>query len=559
MLVVVFALGVAGWLFWSWPQRVDMAAYLPADCLGFIEANDLVELADGISNTEAWTKLAAPLGAKSSLVPNRWLIRLARWTGIGSSDAILLARSQFAFVFTDIQRSEVGPTLNVKPVASLIIETHTLQIRMRPAIERHVEDFARFHGLTSLVRKQIEGADLADWSSPDGTRHIIATFVRTTAIIGNDESSVLKCVGVHNGKTAPLSGSQELSKMRQQLNAAGAPLFGYITKFGVKPALTAWALDRFKSSPNTLAVVPIIAETITNLIDGFGWTAQFTDRGTEDHFLVSLSEGVADQLRSNIVPDVRASEDEAVFVPTDAYSFSTYHFHDTDGAWRDLNAVVSSHSSVVGAVVTHQALQALFPPYGINDPDMFLRSVGTRLQTIRLEDNAPSALVADAFDRPGLRKSTEKTVDTAAKSENLSDAEFFSSSNGWAESFAGSRFLIGPSEQLRTSLQARSQNQSLSSVDAYKRAQKLVDVSMPIIVLTFTDDRRSAISFIELFTRSERPAFSINASTIEGASRSLPYAVSVTMLKENGFEWTSRSSFGLLGSFAVKFLPGTYR
>ncbi len=550
-------LGVAGWLAWSWPQRVDMAAYVPADCLGFIEVNDLVELADGISNSEAWTKLAAPLGAKSSLLPNRWLIRLARWTGIGSSDAVVLARSQFAFVFTDIQKSEAGPTLNVKPVASLIIETHTMQRRMRPAIERHIEEFARSHGLTSLARKQIEGADLADWSSPDGARHIITTFVRTTAIIGNDESSVLKCIGVQNGKTASLSGGQELSQMRQQLNASGAPLFGYITKSGVKPVLTAWALDRFRSSPNVTTFAPIFSNILANVIDGLGWTSRFTDGGSEDRCFLSLSAGVADKLRADTVPETRASEDEMSFVPTNASSVSVYHFRDADGVWRNLNAVLASHADVLGAVAARQALRSLFPPYGINDPDTFVRSVGTRLETIRLEDNAPSVLVADAFDRPGLRKSTQEAIGSAVKSENFGDAEIFlSTSNAWAESFVGNRFLIGPAEQLRPCLQASTQGQSLSSIDAFKRAQKLVDVSMPIIVLTFADDRRSAISFVELFAQSERPAFSANASAIDSASRSLPYGVSVTMLKQDGFEWSSRSSFGLLGSIAIRFAPG---
>ena len=534
-----------------------MAAYVPADCLGFIEANDLVELADGISNSEAWTKLAAQLGAKSNLLPNRWLIRLARWTGIGSSDAVLLARSQFAFVFTDIQKSEVGSTLNVKPLASLIIETHTMQRRMRPTIEKYVEEFARSHGLTSMVRKQIEGADLADWSSPDGARHIIATFVRTTAIIGNDESSVLKCLGVHNGKTASLAGSQQLSQMRQQLNALDAPLFGYITKSGVKPVLTAWALDRFRLSPNATVFAPMFSNILATVIDGLGWTSRFTDGGSEDRCFLSLSAGVADKLRADTVPETRASDDEMSFVPANAASVSVYHFRDPDGVWRNLNAVLASHADVAGAILARQGLRSLFPPYGINDPDTFVRSVGTRLETIRLEDNTPSVLVADAFDRPGLRKSTQETIGSAVKSENFGDAEIFlSTSNSWAESFVGNRFLIGPAEQLRSCIQASTQGQSLSSINAFKRAQKLVDLSMPIIVLTLADDRRAAISFVELFAQSERPAFSANASSIDSASRSLPYEVSVTMLKQDGFEWSSRSSFGLLGSIAVRFAPG---
>src|SRR6266852_1882740 len=61
-LVAGFALAVAaGWFYWNWPRRVDMAAYVPADCVAFAEADALVELAEGIGASEAWTKMAAPL------------------------------------------------------------------------------------------------------------------------------------------------------------------------------------------------------------------------------------------------------------------------------------------------------------------------------------------------------------------------------------------------------------------------------------------------------------------------------------------------------------------
>src|SRR5260370_36568634 len=324
----------------------------------------------------------------------------------------------------------------------------------------------------------------------------MSSFVITKANIGKGEYSVLKCIGVQNGKTASLSGGQELSQLRQQLNASGAPLFGYITKSGVKPVLTAWALDRFRSSPNVTTFAPIFSNILANVIDGLGWTSRFTDGGSEDRCFLSLSAGVADKLRADTVPETRASEDEMSFVPTNASSVSVYHFRDPDGVWRNLNAVLASHADVAGAILARQGLRSLFPPYGINDPDTFVRSVGTRLETIRLEDNAPSVLVADAFDRPGLRKSTQETIGSAVKSENFGDAEIFlSTSNAWAESFVGNRFLIGPAEQLRTCLQPSTQGQSLSSIDAFKRAQKLVDVSLPIIFLTFPPTRPPSLSF----------------------------------------------------------------
>lgn len=561
VLVAGFALAViAGWFYWNWPRRVDMAAYVPADCLAFVEADDLVELADGIGTSEAWTKLATPLGARSSLLPNRWLIRLARWTGIGSGDAILFARSQFAIVFTGVEESEADATVKIKPLTTLIIETHTTQGRMRSTLEGHVEDFARAHGQSSLVRKQIDGVDLAEWASSDGARHITLAFVGTVVIIGNDEASVLRCVETRWGKRASLMGNQQLEHARAQVDAAGAPLFGFVSKAGVKPILQAWALYLFGSNQNATTIAPIFGSIFSNLIEGFAWVSRFTEGRAEDRCFLELSEGVADKLRGSAVPEDRAPSNEITFVPPDAYSVSIYHFRDVDRFWRDVNATVSSHADVVGAIAARPLLRSLFPPYGITDPDTFVSAVGNRMATIRLEENAPPVLVAGAFDRPSLRKLAQQRLGATAKTETVGDAELMlSSSDNFAASFAEDHFLTGTADAVRRCLQARAQSQSLASVDAYRRSQRIIDSSLPIIALTFTDDRHPAISFVELFSSSERSAFSTNAPSIDQASRSLPYSVSVTMLKENGFEWTSRSAFGVFGSLVIRFAPENAR
>ncbi|HKB65236.1 MAG TPA: hypothetical protein VKC61_05230, partial [Pyrinomonadaceae bacterium] len=106
--LLLVALLVA-WLYWNRAGHTDMATYAPADCLAFVEANDVTEVAQGIEGTQAWNALAGPVGARSSVLPNRWVMRLARWTGIGSAPAILLARSQVAIVFTGAHTSQAGP------------------------------------------------------------------------------------------------------------------------------------------------------------------------------------------------------------------------------------------------------------------------------------------------------------------------------------------------------------------------------------------------------------------------------------------------------------------
>ena len=536
-----------------------MAAYAPADCIAFVEADDLVTLASGIGSTEAWTKLAAPLGVRASLVSNPWLVSFARWTGIGSTEQILLARSQVALIFTGAAASQADATLTIRPLTTLVIETHTSPRRMRPTMEARIEEFARRrYEQPKLLRKQIDGLDLVEWLSSRGPG-VFTAFVDSTVIVGNDEASVVRCVDVRRGKLPSLAGDKQLDDLHKRVGI-GTSLFGFLSKAGVKPVLTAWVLSRGGSDPNAPTAARLFADAFGNLVEGFACGSHFADGNVEDLCFLSLSEGVAERLRSAVLPQNGGRPTDMTFVPPDAHSVSMYHFQDVDGLWRELNAVVSSHADTLAAIAARPLLRSLLKPYGIDDPDVFARSIGTNVQMIRLDEGATSVLVTEVFDPQNLHKLVLLRLGQTPKTETVGDAELeISVADDFAAAFVDGHLLTGTAEALRRCLQARAQSKSLSSTDAYRRSQRLVDFSLPVIALTFTNDRRAAISFAELFSNSERSAFSTNASRIDETSGSLPYAVSVTILKENGFEWSSRSAFGTFGSLATAFAPENIR
>src|SRR5215213_6437255 len=49
------------------PPRVDMARYVPAGALAFVEVRNVADLADGLTGTKAWEELAPLLGVSSQL------------------------------------------------------------------------------------------------------------------------------------------------------------------------------------------------------------------------------------------------------------------------------------------------------------------------------------------------------------------------------------------------------------------------------------------------------------------------------------------------------------
>ena len=115
---------------------------------------------------------------------------------------------------------------------------------------------------------------------------------------------------------------------------------------------------------------------------------------------------------------------------------------------------------------------------------------------------------------------------------------------------------MGSTLNLRRCLGAYLQKQSLETSEAFKVARQSLKSSGGQNAVTFTDERETARTFLTTLARldaaRERP---LNPAELESALGKLAYAVSETRLTEEGFERTTRSSFGQFGAQAVQFMP----
>jgi len=465
-----------------------------------------------------------------------------------------------AVVFSGAEGTQTGSTLIIKPLLTLIVETHTSQGRMRATVERYIEKTAREDfGNATFVRKTVGGVELQEWQSEDGARKIVTAFVNTTVVIANDETAVLHSVEAANGGRPSLSSNTEVTQARQATDSGAAALFGFVTQAGVKSLLQAYALKAEGSdgaSSDSITKARLVADTFGGIVRHLGWTARLSNGGIEDRFSIALAEGINDRLRNSMAPDRSPDLSQISFTPPDAHSVSVYSFHDTAAVWNDLSAVISSHTDLVGAMATRPIMRALLNAYGVSDTEMFTRGVGPRLQTVRIEEGYPAVLIGEVFDRPTIEKAIAGRFGSSPKKERFLDADLTISPDNWTAAFQQNSFLIGPGEQVRRCLQARANGESISSTRSFREAQRFVDITVPLTVLTFTNDSRNAVSFVESFSRQPRSAFSTNAVAIAEASKSLPLAMSAVVVKQGSFQWTSRSSFGIGGTVITELFPG---
>ncbi len=559
----VLILLLAGWLWWNRPQPVDMAVYAPADALIFLEANNLPDVVSGLTTTAAWRELAPPAGLKQNLGGLSWLSDFAAWTGVGPAESVVLSRAQVAVVVTGFEAAEEPEqALHIKPRAAIIIETHTGQWRAQPAVEKLLGNFARrTYGETKVARKDVSGASFAIWSNPHGGLPLVAAFVDSVAIIGNDEATVQACLAVQRGERPALTSDPQLSEMRERMRADDALAFCYVPAAGARRLLAVAALayaGQLAGDQRAQSAAAILLPQLANkLLAGAAWSVRVDDDAVTDSYFIAMPSGPPPRLRAALTAAPPADAGPATLLPADVYQFTRYNFREPAAAWRELHAALSSQLDITIAPFVDRFLDEALKPFGIAAPREFLSAAGPELATVRLDDTGDRLLlVAQVHDREALRVLVKKQLGSV-RVEHVADAELWLSGDEerGAACFVGDQLLLGAAADLRRCLTARSSARTLAASSAFTRATQFMATDEPAGVTTFYDDRGATRAFISLLARQKilRGGTAPDDAAFKRALDARAYAVSATRPVEGGFEKRTRSAFGQFGTIASQF------
>lgn len=571
LVVVVLALLAAAWVWWNRPERVDMAAYVPADSIIYVEANSLPDILSGLDSTSAWRDLAPSAGIKNWWLDNvGWLSRVAAWTGLGRGEQVVLSRAQVALTVLGFEAAEEPEaTLKISPRAALVAETHTGEGRARAAVEKLVGDFARrTFGSPSVERKEVDGTPFVVWSAPaerpnGKRRRLVAAVSESVVVVGNDESAVQACLAVKRGERAALAGSSQLEEMRERVGAEGALAFGFAPTGSAARLVEILApafVSQLSAKPNVQSLLASQLPQLTNrLLGGAAWSSRVGGGQVEDHYYVELPDGLAGRLQEALVVEGSAGGGAGAFLPAGTHQLTCYNYRDPEKAWRGLNAAVSSQVDPLSAPLLALATDELLKPYGIEKPREFLRAAGPEIATARLEStSARKVLVVAVRNEQVLRDLVRRRLGGGARTERAGDAELIvsPSEERGAAAFVAGQLLMGDEADVRRCLAARAEGRTLDRAEAFQAAGAALPSDAPQ-ALTLTDDQASAGAFISYLARrmGARPQPGGGEALARGLAR-VPYSVSETRLVEGGFEKKTRSSFGQFGVLVERLAEG---
>ena len=558
-IVLLLLLLTAAWLWWNSPRRVDMAAYVPADSLVYLEANSLADIARALMATDAWRNLGPVIGIKSDTRRNDWLTSFARVTGIGSTQSVIAARSQVALVVLDVNSTDTEGT--VKPLAALVVETHTSATRIKPTIEQLVGDFARrAYGQASIERVTKDQGDFVKWISPDGKRQIIVSIDGSVAIVGNNEQAVSACLAVHRGQKPSLATQPGIQEMRQRVRARDALAFGYVSSANAGRLLPELApfllLNRLPD-----IVKRCIAMSAPRILGSIGWTSHAFAGGIEDVYAISLKPDTLLRLRPAFqsTPS-RQLEAAWEFLPVETSSVTHYNFAAPFAVWGAMNATISSAQlDVLCAIGFKELSNDALIPYGIDAPESFLRAIKPVLLTAKLDaDSARSIVIAGVADENALKEFVSRTFGKKLHIEKFANQELLISEDDQAAAcFVDGYFLLGSPEDIRRCLSGLASRKTSSSSAAGWSSLADRNISEGASdVVTYAQDRERIRGMVTTIAKLRgRDSSVISSEEVERVIKALPYAVTETKIEEYGLERKTRSPLGQFSTFVSLLTP----
>jgi hypothetical protein len=561
--IVVLVVLLAAWVWWNRPAIVDMAAYVPAESLVYLEANSLPEIVHGLTSTDAWKALAPPAGLSPNVGRVGWLSRLSAWSGIGTAETVVFSRAQVAVAVLGFEVTEESSTVrDIKPRIALVAETHTGAARVQTAVTKLIGNYARRkYGEPALRRDEADATTFITWTALDGKRKIFAAINESVAIVGNDEEAVRACLAVRRGERASLADDAQLAEMRLRMSAGGALAFGYVSPSGVGRLLEMAAVaygGQFAADPKTQSAAAIlIPQLASRILGAVAWSSNIAEGAVVDKYYLHLQNELASRLHTPLAASNASGARAGDLLPADTNQLTIYNYRDPEAAWRGLNAAISSQLEITIAPLVGRFLAESLKPFGIESPHDFLRAAGPEFATARL-DSEGSALVllAPVRDRETLQGLVRKRLGATAKSQRVSEAEMSISADEekGAASFTGDYLIIGGVEEVRRCLEDRAASRTLGAVNAFQQVSRAAVADDAANVITYTNDYEPARRFISFFSRQKgaRSNTPPDAAALQRSLSALPYALSETRLVEGGFEKKTRSAFGQFGSMLVQ-------
>lgn len=551
------------------PPRVDMARYVPAGALAFVEIDNLADLLSELTSTKAWAELAPALGVSSQLGQVGFAADLMSRTGLGPDEAVLAGRAQYAVALTGVEAqtgaSEEGPYIHFKPLFTLVAETHSSpESAGRLVSERASILAARIYGESVVGRsEEYHGERLLIFHGAEADRQLVAASIAGLVLIGNHASSVKACLDAIDGRAAPLTEDETLKTLRPAIDSS-APVFAFVTQAGIErlvelgPAIFA---SRFTTDPERIAsMANLFGHLSTQTTSGLLYSAGFDSGLVVERYLTVLRPQVAGALSRALKPAPTAFFEMLGMVPRRIEDFTALSVERAGEMPERVLKQLAPQLDLVAGVALREFVIDFRKQFGLEPDESLGDALGSDLLLIRFDQSQPAVLMARARDREKLSQVVARYLardgsEVSRRQHGEVEISVSSHEDGRAAVFINDFIVLGTPDQITAMIDAQSGSDSLAKDARVSRA--LAGRPLAASVISYQPEATPAAEMMLAVSRLTRVSDgSRELLEQEGVRRAMdrvPPAFSFTAFRDYGIYTETRSavgSFSLIGSLA---------
>jgi hypothetical protein len=550
LLVAVSAV----WLYWQRLTPVNLATYIPESAIGYLDINNLPEVVNRYTSTNAWQRLAPVYGIKQSYAGK--IFQLVRLTGLGTSEMLLLSRAQCAIVVTSLE--VLGE--EVKPRWAIIAETHSSPARLRGVIENRLPAIA--NQLFSEAQPEAStyaGVPIKIYRDRGGEKRIFSAQIESEWVLANHPEAMEACIDARLGRAANLAANFDLQQTRPLI---GGDVYGFVTAKGAA-RLTQFGAHvvggrLLGESPLGEAFAGITTSFSSQVSQGIAYGMGFERGVVVDRYVWILPARMVDQLREAV--RTTDGDSQLLTMAPAVREMTIVRVHDPGKTFESVSAVVSSRLGVAESFIfrkfTLGARDALF---GLSPGETASEAFGDELASITLDNSADGRIwLFKVRDRGKMEALTSRFLTQRGAKvtrEVRDEAQILVSSERryGAAAFFTQYVALGSSEAINKLIDVRRSGANFIKTKEYQTTDSLSQRA-PIISYSATlEDDQKLIEWLASRLSSAGGAGGTPHTNVP--VEAWPLAVSNLMIIDRGLLMETHSSLGNL-PFVISLFNG---
>ena len=501
-------------------KPTDLRTLTPAETLVYLETNDLGAALQPIVDNAVFEQVAKKKPDFSALKGVQLAVAV---TGFETSEEKL----------TD--EHSVG---RVQPHFVAIADTHAWQFQTVRFAEQKLGALVAqiYDSEPTLEKSEKSDGRFFTWTSAGG-RKAYALVKGRLIYFGNDESAIDKCLAVRRGEADSIVKTGKVALADPATLASG-----YVSPDGIAQIANIvglkFASEMSEDSEVQSAIAGILPQLLRGSITDISWTATKKGQGYEEKYKITTPPEIAKVFSETLTPPSQFDTSVFDFFPADGPAATFYNLKDPQIAWRSVLLTAQKRTDPLAGKVIGEFSGALFEPYGIRDPEMFLNAVSAGLLAVKFDDEGDEPVVIAMLKDierakkslvAGLKPNKQMTDETGVEVLKSEDGEI-------AAAFVENRIVTGDAEGVLKCLKARGGDNTYNQSGPIARL-----FQTDAATTTLGRDKITATALVELL--SEKRSDSIQATSAYTTE---------TRFTRTGIERRTVSDFGLIGSIIAQ-------